>query len=539
MKRPGRAIYLGEYLEFLLPRLRSSRKLPRWPPDVFALCSSLLLKAGAYCKTLGDWPPREPLKKPPGAWAEAVDKLGGDWRAAWVKDTELPIALNQCWKAATENWHLAISSIKDNAKLCQSLLQLCAAADQACAGVGSTYSLERPPDLQFHFQADDLLTPRQNGSSLCREVHPTRARVLPKMHTPWNGLTIRSLSLYLSLCTGDEVSPQWITLGSYPERESMNLLLVPWPFRIAPSQFDIAAPAKGEMKNMPDRFGFFGFRQRSDAGAVQIIQSLYTASKAEMGKIDGVVLPELALLEEEHEELRRFVLKEEAFLVTGVGRASQSAEEHDMNRVCFDIPHEAPLWQSKHHRWKLDESQLRQYSLGSRLSVEKRWWEHVSLNDRRLLFVSLPALVMSVLICEDLARPDPVGDLVRAVGPNLVIALLMDGPQLKGRWPERYAMALADDPGCSVLSLTCLGMSELSRPAQGPSRSRVIALWRDRTGTSTEIELPAGCGGIVISLSFQYEEEWTADGRRDYGEAVFPTLSGVRGIKGRPEWFEA
>jgi hypothetical protein len=40
-------------------------------------------------------------------------------------------------------------------------------------------------------------------------------------------------------------------------------------------------------------------------------------------------------------------------------------------------------------------------------------------------------------------------------------------------------------------------------------------------------------------LSFQYEEEWTADGRRDYGEAVFPTLSGVRGIKGRPEWFEA
>jgi hypothetical protein len=255
------------------------------------------------------------------------------------------------------NWRLAISSIKDNAKLCQSLLQLCAAADQACAGVGSTYSHEGSLDEQFHFQAEDLLTPKQNGSSLCREVHPTRARVLPKMHTPWSGLTIRSLSLYLSLCSADEVSPQWITLGSYPERESMNLLLVPWPFRIAPSQFDIAAPVRGEMKNMSDRFGFFGFRQRPDAGAVRIIESLYAASKAEMGKIDGVVLPELALLEEEHEELRRFVLKEEAFLVTGVGRASQSAEQHDMNRVCFDIPHEEPLWQSKHHRWKLDESQ--------------------------------------------------------------------------------------------------------------------------------------------------------------------------------------
>jgi hypothetical protein len=147
-------------------------------------------------------------------------------------------------------------------------------------------------------------------------------------------------------------------------------------------------------------------------------------------------------------------------------------------------------------------------------------------------------LVLSVLICEDLARPDPVGDLVRAVGPNLVIALLMDGPQLKGRWPERYAMALADDPGSSVLSLTSLGMSELSRPSQGTSRSRVIALWKDRTGTSTEIELPAGCGAVVVTLSLEYEEEWTADGRRDYGMAVFPTLSGIHAIKGNPEWFQ-
>lgn len=171
--------------------------------------------------------------------------------------------------------------------------------------------------------------------------------------------------------------------------------------------------------------------------------------------------------------------------------------------------------------------------------MDKSWWEHVNITDRTLLFVSLPSWVMTVLICEDLARPDPVGDLVRAVGPNLVIALLMDGPQLKGRWPERYAMALADDPGSSVLSLTSLGMSELSRPSQGASRSRVVALWKDRGGTSAEIELPAGCGGIVVSLSFQFEEEWTADGRRDHGSAVFPTLSGVHGVISPPKWFQA
>jgi hypothetical protein len=312
------------------------------------------------------------LRKRPGAWASAIEKLGADWREAWVKNRKLPAALDECWSAVTQRWNLPISSIKADAKLCQSLLQLCAAADQACEGVGSTYSsVQSALDEQFHFQAEDVLSPIQNGSSLCREVHATRARVLPKMHTPWSGLTIRSLLLYLSLCDSDEVSPEWITLGSYPERESMNLLLVPWPFRVIPSQFEVAKAVMGEMKNMPDRFGFFGFRQRTDIGAVQVVQALYEMALADMGQIDGVVLPELALSETEHDELRRFVLTRGAFLVSGVGGSSKSREEHNVNRVCFDIPYEAPLSQSKHHRWKLDESQLRQYSLGSRLSVEK------------------------------------------------------------------------------------------------------------------------------------------------------------------------
>jgi hypothetical protein len=34
-----------------------------------------------------------------------------------------------------------------------------------------------------------------------------------------------------------------------------------------------------------------------------------------------------------------------------------------------------------------------------------------------------PHNTWSVLICEDLARQDPAADLIRAVGPNLLIAL--------------------------------------------------------------------------------------------------------------------
>ena len=64
------------------------------------------------------------------------------------------------------------------------------------------------------------------------------------MHTPLSGLTIRSLSFYLSLCNSEEVLPEWVSVAGDPEQTSMNLLLVPWPFTILPSQFE-----------SPDRFG--------------------------------------------------------------------------------------------------------------------------------------------------------------------------------------------------------------------------------------------------------------------------------------------
>ena len=65
--------------------------------------------------------------------------------------------------------------------------------------------------------------------------------------------------------------------------------------------------------------------------------------------------------------------------------------------------------------------------------------------------------------------------MLRAVGPNLIIALLADGPQIASRWPGRYAAAFADDPGSSVLTLTSAGMS-LS--LEGNTR-RVRSLRRD------------------------------------------------------------
>jgi hypothetical protein len=107
----------------------------------------------------------------------------------------------------------------------------------------------------------------------------------------------------------------------------------------------------------------------------------------------------------------------------------------------------------------------------------------------------------------------------------------MDGPQLKDRWGARYAASLADDPGSSVLTLTSLGMSTLSNPYGAVPRSRVVALWKDAKAGATEIELPPGYDAIVISISVESAEEWSADGRSDEGATGYPLLSGVYPVK--------
>jgi hypothetical protein len=305
---------------------------------------------------------------------------------------------------------------------------------------------------------------------------------------------------------------------------------------IVPAQFRVAQPLPAEMSNMPDHFGFFTFDHRTPkVSVVDAVKALYGAARDEIGRVDGVVLPELALSDSEHDDVRDYVLGQGSFLVSGVGAPSQAPTSRGQNRVCLDLPFTQPFSQQKHHRWKLDSSQISQYALGGRLDPERDWWEHIDLEDRRFVFASIHSdMVLSVLICEDLARPDPVADLMRAVGPNLAIALLMDGPQTGNRWAARYATTLADDPGCSVLSVTSFGMARLSRPRRGDSKPRVVALWKDaKSGEAQEISIDEGAGGLVLSLSMRHVEEWTADGRSDEGNAIHPVLSGVHCVKSR------
>jgi len=205
------------------------------------------------------------------------------------------------------------------------------------------------------------------------------------------------------------------------------------------------------------------------------------------------------------------------FFVAGVGSRKGAGPEN-----CAEIHVGADVSrQHKHHRWCLDNSQLRRYRLAHVLDAARIWWEDINLPRREVNFlVFRPGATLAVLVCEDLARVDPAQVVLRSVGANLVIALLFDGPQLESRWPARYATVLADDPGSSVLTVTSLGMAR--RAQTNPEVE--IALWKEAGSSAKSLPLPAGHHALLLSLALKNEENWTLDGRSDQGESYRVSL---------------
>lgn len=532
--RPATQCSVGDVLEFLYPGVADGDPLLDWPPDVFALATCVLHRSGAYTYVVRGWPPK-PATKITGAsatvsqWKDLIRKTGERWRHACVSHARPPQEILNWWNCVTSHVAVPLSDILRRHDLCEALLQLCAAADEACNGVGIP-SGDGSPGNPFEMEANQILA---DAGTLCKRIHSSRARVLPKLHTPQNGLTIRSISHNLALISGGEIEPAWY-IYPRPQRDCVTLLLIPWPELVYPGSFRAATPRTGSLRNMPREFGFFEYQHQPASSAVHrhVSQMLALANES-VGKIDGVIFPELALTPAEYDQVSRSVLGREAFLISGIADRSAGGRTPGRNCLGVDFPYPGglrfPLRQQKHHRWRLDKSQIRQYGLGSRLDPQTNWWEYISVERRTLAFIAMkPWLTLTALICEDLARQDPMADVVRSVGPNLVIALLMDAPQLASRWPARYATVLADDPGSSVLTLTSIGMAELSRPPNTPLRPRVIALWKDaRNNVPIEIEIPQGRHAAVLSLTVEMVKEFTADGRDDDEASGYPVLSGV------------
>lgn len=422
---------LGQFLSYLLPRLgtKRQRQMPVWPPDVFALCAAVMVQTGAYTNVLTEWPPESVGGKD---WQQYSEELGRKWRGSWSSPQSIPKEIRELWNQLLERWDNPVRSKNPDLEAWNCLVQLAVIADEASYHAGAVLNgNETTEDQRFSIECTHLLRSSGTGASLCSEISTLKLRVLPKTHTPQVGLTFRSLTHNLCLVPSSEVIPEWITFPN-PIADEMNLLVIPFPYHIGEGQVAETQRPSTEMKNLAEGFGFFTFHpaNRPRRQVLNLVKSLFKEAKSKAKRIHGVVMPELSVSTEECELIASWVIGQGAFFVCGHGLpAKDGSTGSNFARVVFD--EWIPTDQAKHHRWRLDKAQIDRYGILG-LSSKPFWWECIPVHNRYLYFHSMGyRMTMAVLICEDLARPDPAGEIIRAVGPNLIIALLMDGPNSK------------------------------------------------------------------------------------------------------------
>jgi hypothetical protein len=493
-------------------------RLVEWPPDVLALTEVILERSAAYRFALsppGDhqWPPA----RIPG-WADAVADAGRRWSAC-AEDAQgaLPELVAQEWAVVRDVAEVPLMGLTEanEWRMCEALLTLHAIADEACAGLGVALDAANGGGLMYRARGRELLA--ETGSLARIPTH--LLRVLPRLRTPPNGTSMRSLSRYASVHRPG-VDVRWHKVlgrrpGRAPRDKGVNRLLLPWPLRVRESDFRPLPDSVNSLSSEPQ--GFFEFVP-SEQLDLDLVDRMLVAAHDEVNQVDVVVLPESAVHEDEVDGLEA-VLSDHGVigLVTGVRQHSERAKRFSRNGVHIGAS-TGEYWvhirQDKHHRWLLDQAQIDQYHLGGALHPHIRWWEATEVPRQSVQIVETGegSTVVS-LVCEDLAQIDDVADVLRSVGPMILITPLLDGPQLSSRWAARYASVLADDPGSTVLTLTSYGMARRSRP-HGHEASPVVALWKDPVRGVREIPLDPDAQGVLISASADRAMRRSSDGRR-------------------------
>jgi hypothetical protein len=488
-----------------------------WPPDVFALTEVALERTEAYRFAVS---PPAGERWPPAAmpdWASAVVAAGAAWTASAGDGTGPPPALvADSWAVLLEATRtpLDVVATGDDWRLCAALLTLHAIADEACAGMGVSVDCTGRPGCAVRGRGRELLA---RTGSLARVGLP-ELRVLPKVRTPAGGISLRSIARYACV-RRSSVEAVWHKApaqrpGLDPRRQPANIVLLPWPLRVRDSDFRPHQASVQRTEREP--FGFFEFAP-AETFDLDRVDRVLAAARDEVDAVDIVVLPESSVPDDAIAGLEAVLDRHGVgVLVAGIRDTSAQPGRLPGNWVHLGVRLGGRWWryrQNKHHRWSLDEAQVLQYHLGGALHPGLRWWETMEVPRRSIQFLELGGgITVVAVICEDLARLDAVADLLRTIGPTLVLTVLLDGPQLASRWTARYASVLADDPGSAVLTLTPLGMVERSRPPGLPP-SRVVALWKDPTRGVHEIALDAGAEAILLSTCADTATRHSADGR--------------------------
>jgi predicted amidohydrolase len=539
----------------------------QWPPNIFALVSIVLQRTGAYRVCIEEAPHWEGPN-----WKRRIELDAEKWALHAGKGIAqlLPFTfdpthfdiLKEHYQNLKDDWDsMPLNTVDlnrlrslgeglnirsgENGKTRKFAIALCtilAISDSSASGIGMTNSGmdDDSETLLFRAFANLLLTNTGSVST----IDKFHGAVFPKTRTPRSGIVLRSLSHNLTFHQ-TEVEVIWRTCPWFDEhKQFMNVMVVPYPFAIDKNDFVAVKP-----NTHIDRYFKGKIKEETEKETLQAIVLEIFKSHREKNTIDLLVFPEMSLSETQYGYLLNYFAerltieinngsKEGALglipenlpiVVAGVLSNNEEGNENEMSPLnneariaVFFYGKWYDITQRKHHRWQLNRDQIRQYDLESYLSADKKWVELCTIKQRRLTVLAPNGwLTLSALICEDLARQEPVGEVLRGIGPTLLTALLSDGPQIGGGWSARYANVLADDPGTSVLSVTSKGMAARSRKSDGnrteKDKALTIGLWRDLVQGSTELELDRDSHAIIFTISSNYEKEYTLDGRCDGG----------------------
>lgn len=526
---------------------------PYHPADVFGVAASLLQKSGAYQYVLPS--PGVALLGQALLICDEdrtrIESAAAAWRRA-KSTTDLPEFVTRAWQQLMRDGNVGLHK-PPNQDACLAwwwpATMLMLIADSAAENLGFSGSSNAEPaawyvdttrslltlPLRNEDEGEDKLTLPPSISQIPTNVHC----VLPKSRTPSVGCTLRSLSHNLALLPGAGVaSARWVDPASpllKQDNEPLNLLVIPYPYSIPAGCFDPEPKSKDNWDSYEVSQRWLGKSNSSRNTFVNFVTDLIDAAERDVPAIDAVVFPELALNWTYFEALSEALRdkRDLEFIVAGVSENEDGVTGNYVATTIYTTDgtrrSKVSFARAKHHRWRLDERQIRRYALSAYLDPTKTWWENFNITPRQLHVLRFRSnSTLATLICEDLARVDPCQELIRSIGPNLVLVLLMDGPQLKPRWPGRYATVLADDPGCSVLTLTSLGLINRQR-LNGEPCPLSIALWKDDENDAREVHIAEGDLAAVLSLTPRRKtESFSMDGRNRANLAWY--LGGVQPV---------
>lgn len=558
-----------------------------WPPNLFAVCACILNETGDYVKLVSPNTTITNLYEN-GLNGQKLETLSNEWKKSISKrekligliwevessiddfvldESSMPNSIRTIIPSVfnTLNLEKSLEQLSDDQGFVAKILFLLSLADETCAGFGvdSSDDHQGNDEYQFLLTLVDLMLHRNERQSIATFC-TNRMSVLPKSLTTTVGISLQSLSHHLGFISG-EVKAYWndIKIDSinpnHSEKTYLNILIIPYPFEVHSNQFS----QKDDAPHKPVGAKYFVYHPKPDVDyLIGITKGLVKKAMSSAHDVDLIVFPEATFtqtlfkdyLQGMNDFFDQLNLKQKPVFIAGVIDSVDELscpknsifEEFDERNCSVLVPphryeneyilNNSSLMgtgyeQVKHHRWQLDHDQISTYDIGAELGSlpGEIYWEGISIENRRILFTQWEDwFSVCTLICEDLARQEPVSSAIRSIGPNLIVALLFDGPQKRFRWPGRHATTFSEEPGSSVLTVTALGMSQRSIPKNphfilDRNTSRTVALWRDKFKGEKELVLGEGHHGIVLELTSVNVEQISADCRTDNGMALFLT----------------